>query len=235
MKSGIYIITNLINNKVYIGQSKNIKDRFNSHKSDARRGKDYPISRAIRKYGISNFNFEILEYAPLNKLDELEIKMIKKYDSTNYNKGYNICRGGSNSINTKSVIYQNFQAITNDIKSTKMVFKDIAKKYSISISTVSQINLGQRWHNDSLCYPIRDKNANKVMKYYCKDCGSLLSRHAKNLCRSCYDKARCNNLTKDLLIEAIDNGLYIQQIANKYNVSHTTVRRWFKKYNFKIQ
>lgn len=62
---GIYKITNLTNNKVYIGQSINILKRFRDHKQIAfdKRSHcyDYPLYRAIRKYGIENFKFEIIE------------------------------------------------------------------------------------------------------------------------------------------------------------------------------
>lgn len=55
---GIYQITNLINGKIYIGQSIDIERRWNQH----RYGKGSLILRnAINKYGIDNFNFQILE------------------------------------------------------------------------------------------------------------------------------------------------------------------------------
>lgn len=58
---GIYKITNLTNNKVYIGQSKNIEERWSNHRKDSFNIKDVeynsPLHRAIRKYGLSNFEF----------------------------------------------------------------------------------------------------------------------------------------------------------------------------------
>ena len=57
-RSGIYKITNLANNKVYIGQSTNILKRFNAHKSRAFNPKNSQyeshLYRAIRKYGLDN-------------------------------------------------------------------------------------------------------------------------------------------------------------------------------------
>lgn len=56
---GIYKITNLINNHSYVGQSVDISRRWNAHKEEAKKEKsdkfDYPLYRAIRKYGINNF------------------------------------------------------------------------------------------------------------------------------------------------------------------------------------
>ena len=56
---GIYKITNLINEKVYIGQSVDINYRFNNHKSESFNPKsnayNTAIHRAIRKYGVKIF------------------------------------------------------------------------------------------------------------------------------------------------------------------------------------
>ena len=63
---GIYKIENLVNGKCYIGQSKYIEKRWTDHKSNAFNSiqKDqykYPLYRAIRKYGLENFSFEVIE------------------------------------------------------------------------------------------------------------------------------------------------------------------------------
>lgn len=83
----IYKITNLINNKFYIGQD--IKDNpkyFDSGKI---------IIKAIKKYGKENFKKEILEVCTDEKhMDEREIFWIKELNATNGKIGYNICEGG---------------------------------------------------------------------------------------------------------------------------------------------
>lgn len=93
---GIYKIQNLINNKVYIGQSVDINYRFKNHISDSFNPKsksyDTAIHRAIRKYGVDNFSFEIIENCDVDKLNDREIYWIKKYDS--YGNGYNMTHGG---------------------------------------------------------------------------------------------------------------------------------------------
>jgi group I intron endonuclease len=56
--TGIYLITNMVNGKRYVGQSVNIKRRFWDHnRPDARS----IVSSAIRKYGKKNFKREVLE------------------------------------------------------------------------------------------------------------------------------------------------------------------------------
>lgn len=87
---GIYKITNKINNKTYIGQSIELERRLTSH---LRGWEDSVIDNAIKKEGINNFTFEIIEECPLEQLNEREIYWIQYYDS--YLNGYNQTPGGS--------------------------------------------------------------------------------------------------------------------------------------------
>ena len=99
MSIGIYIITNKINNKSYIGQSVNIEKRITTHFWAAFKENlpsyNFHIYQAIRKYGKENFEWHILETleeVDRVKLDELEKYYINKYNS--YNNGYNMNEGG---------------------------------------------------------------------------------------------------------------------------------------------
>ena len=62
--AGVYQITNQINGKFYIGSSVDVRKRWNNHKhyvSGSKSGLCSYIHRAIRKYGIGNFTFTVLE------------------------------------------------------------------------------------------------------------------------------------------------------------------------------
>ena len=89
---GIYKITNLINSKSYVGQSIDIERRFKMHKRTAfNKNSDsynYPLYRAIRKHGINNFSFDILEECLKEELDNKEINYIERYNTyyNTYNK-----------------------------------------------------------------------------------------------------------------------------------------------------
>lgn len=94
-KSGIYLIKNLINNKVYIGKSVNIYQRMQQHvnllnkkSSDENR---YLINSWF-KYGKDNFQYIVLEYLEKdeNLLKERELYWMNYYKSTNKTKGYNL-------------------------------------------------------------------------------------------------------------------------------------------------
>ena len=86
---GIYKVTNKINGKVYIGQSVDIGKRWRQHMTAK---DDIYFHKAIQKYGVENFQWEIIEKCKKKDLDERESYWIEYYDS--YNKGYNCTKGG---------------------------------------------------------------------------------------------------------------------------------------------
>lgn len=94
--TGIYKITNLVNNHTYIGQAVDIQKRWISHKYEANNPNtvqyNYTIHRAFRKYGLDNFSFEIIEQCCAEELNDKEIYWINYFDT--YNNGYNETPGG---------------------------------------------------------------------------------------------------------------------------------------------
>lgn len=94
--SGIYKIENLVNGKIYIGQSKQIRQRWSEHKKELRknRHKNIYLQRAWNKYGENYFKHEILELCSEEKLDERECYYINLYETFDNDKGYNLTSGG---------------------------------------------------------------------------------------------------------------------------------------------
>lgn len=95
----IYKITNLINNKCYIGQTiKTAEQRWKEHQSHTfgshPNDQNKSLYKAIRKYGLENFTFEVLQdnIETFEKLDKAEIYWIDYYNS--FIKGYNETFGG---------------------------------------------------------------------------------------------------------------------------------------------
>lgn len=83
----IYKITNLINNKIYIGKDTTSDPNYF--------GSGLLINRAFEKYGKQNFIKEIIdETDDYEELSEKEIYWIEKYNSTDRKLGYNISKGG---------------------------------------------------------------------------------------------------------------------------------------------
>lgn len=96
----IYKITNIKNNKVYIGRTKiGIIERLGQHLGKARLNKDYDknnkFHEAIREIGEQNFKIELLEKTEsLEEANKLEITYIKKFNAL-YPNGYNMTKGGT--------------------------------------------------------------------------------------------------------------------------------------------
>ena len=99
MKTGIYKIENKVNGKVYIGQARNIEERWKNHISCLNSGKhdNSYLQRAWNKYGKDNFEFIIIEECEIEDLNNLEIKYIRDLNSYirfDNSKGYNMTLGG---------------------------------------------------------------------------------------------------------------------------------------------
>lgn len=96
----VYKITNKINGKIYIGQTVlTLVKRKKGHIADSKRDRKSriksKISKAIAKYGIDNFVFEIIhETTSMDELNYLEEKYISELKSNNDNIGYNLLSGG---------------------------------------------------------------------------------------------------------------------------------------------
>ena len=82
------IITNIVNNKVYVGQAQNLYVRTRQHVLDE---KNPLLKKAFKKYGIDKFTIDVLEQCETDKLDEREQYWMDYYEVIDKNKGYNIC------------------------------------------------------------------------------------------------------------------------------------------------
>lgn len=72
MNSGIYKISNKINGKFYVGQTSNLDRRRKEHLCLLGRRGNTVLGRALKKYGRSNFDFDVIESCPREDLDRLE-------------------------------------------------------------------------------------------------------------------------------------------------------------------
>lgn len=92
--NAIYLWTNLINNKKYVGQAQNFYDRMQDYASGQEN--DRVIGKAMLKYGIENFEVTVLEKEiEINKLNEREQYWMDYYQCFVPN-GYNVCRIAGN-------------------------------------------------------------------------------------------------------------------------------------------
>lgn len=96
--SGVYKITNLVNNKIYIGSSKSLRGRKATHFSSLLKNKHHSIylQRAFNKYGINNFNFDIIIFCSIDNLLFYEQRLIDGLKPS-----YNIYQVAGSPIGTK--------------------------------------------------------------------------------------------------------------------------------------
>lgn len=91
----VYVLRNLVNDKVYVGQTKNPCQRKSAYFFNARKGSDKPLYRSIRKHGEENFLFEIIEECEDTLINKKERYWVSHYDSFNSKNGYNLISGGN--------------------------------------------------------------------------------------------------------------------------------------------
>ena len=158
----IYKIENLVNQKVYIGKTiRSPETRWKEHIRESLYENDnIPIHNAIRKYGLENFSFSIIEdnIEDIDILNQKEKDYIVKFNALSHDAGYNVCLGGDGGRTASKLteeIVDKIVTILSD-KDSLTSIPDIAKQYNVSSSVISRINLGETWHKDNIIYPIRD-------------------------------------------------------------------------------
>lgn len=146
----IYKIVNIINNKVYIGQSIcPIEQRFQRHLQDALSGRlDTHLARAIRKYGKENFTIELIDNSATNQeeLTRLETYWIQYYDSihTGYNETDAAYKSGGNTYLSKTE--DEMKIIKEKIRQTKLGGKNPQSRKVKCLNTETN----EEFHFDSL-------------------------------------------------------------------------------------
>lgn len=225
MSCGIYKITNLINQKAYIGQSINILVRWRRHKTEMNNlDNSYPLYRAMRKYGLNNFSFTILEECPKEELNERERYWIKTYDT--YYNGYNLTSGGQTGGGSISLQPNDVLEIIDLLKKTDLGNQEIAKEYNVSENTICGINTGYYWYQDDMDYPIR-----KPHRHTCKKCGKIIKRSSK-YCTDCLNSIRrfCERPSREELKDLIRT-LPFTKIGEEFGVSDNAIRKWCDSYS----
>ena len=205
----IYVFRNIINDKVYVGQTYNPSQRKAGHLNGARKGHDHPFYRSIRKYGEENFNFEVIEECNDSDVDEREKFWIAHYDSTNRDKGYNLERGG------KGVSKEHRRKLSQALKGNKHC---VGRK----ISNETRWKTGAAHRGKTLSKPHR-ANLSKTRNE------RGLSRGENNPMYGLTGE-RCPNskLTSDQIRQIRklrDDGMTFRLIAALFGVSRQTVSR----------
>jgi group I intron endonuclease len=131
MTSGIYKITNLNDNKVYIGSSINVTKRQYKHFWMLRNNKhdNLHLQNSFNKFGESSFLFEVIQFCGVNNLVSLENNYIIEYKSNDSNYGYNLAKVNEFRKNT-----------FNDEVKLKLSLYNKNKNGNINKFTLTEIN-----------------------------------------------------------------------------------------------
>ena len=196
----IYKITNLQNNKIYIGKTTTcIQERFSKHIYEANtpntKGYMFILHKAFRKYGINNFNIEQIEEIDNSLLNTREIYWINFYNSMMPN-GYNMTFGGEGStkINYKLVyeLWDNGKSISqissllnHSIAQLKMILSSY-KNFNNEENNKRTINATKKQVGQY------DKNTHKLIKIYdsIKDAAAAVNVDRSCISRCCSGKKK---------------------------------------------
>lgn len=150
----VYRIVNLINDKIYIGRSKDAYNRFKSHEYVANGGRGYQLHQAIRKYGIKNFRLDILtEHNNLEDSVKKEEYFIRV--SGSYKSGYNASKGGFGEMRSE----ESYKKLSNKLKG-----REFTEEHRTNISKALKGKKYSIKRRMSQCKPLNRPQWNKGKK-----------------------------------------------------------------------
>lgn len=198
---GIYCIENIITNKKYIGQSKDIKERWKSHRWALNHGKhiNKHLQASWNKYGQEAFIFSVLEECDENKLQEREEYYISYYDS--YNNGYNLTTGGEGTPGR----------VLSDEE--KLKISRFHKGKIISEKQRLQISLRTKGENNPFYGKTHSLETKEKISQLRKDKG--LSKYGNN------------NHAKPVICDGVEYDC-AKRCADFYHINHATFRSWLR-------
>ena len=167
--SFIYKITNLLNNKCYIGKTDvhTIEERFKEHIQDSRKYLERPLYRAFNKYGIENFKIEEIEQCSVENSCEREKYWIEYYGSFKY--GYNATLGGDGKAYIdRELVIKTYNEVQNQAKVARILnispdsVNLILKENNIKILKTSEVNKKRNGHAIAML----DKDTKEIIKTF---------------------------------------------------------------------
>ena len=227
---GIYIYINKINNKKYVGQSIDILRRKYMHEYNAfnKNTLEYnsKFHKALRKYGLDNFIFDILEECEKEKLSEREQYWIEFYDS--FKNGYNATPGGEYGVsqphekNGRALLKLEDVVYIRNQYNNRVPFRFVYEEYK---NKISKRGLQKIWYFETWKDVLSEYNTIENKNFHNTKAKKMLYYEVHN---SCFSK---NDIKK--MREAKEKGVsrhdyYNKNFINKCHFS-TFEKMWYRK------
>lgn len=233
MKGYIYKITNKVNNKSYIGQTRytvEFRWRQHIHKKD-----NTYFHNALHKYGIENFTVETLEECEANLLNEREIFYIAKYNT--FKEGYNLTIGGDG--NRRLLLDDKYDEI-KQLYLSGFSSNKIATLFKVDKASIVKIlrQLGVKLRNNKLNINnqefqelVQDYQTGYSLRELAKryDCTApglkdFLVRKGVDLNKK-YSILNDEESQLDLINDYVEGNLKLKEIELKYHCSYATFQK----------
>ena len=170
MPYSIYIITNSVNAKQYVGISKNLRSRWNRHRRAA--GDTPLLHKAIKKYGIENFVFtHIADAFDQEGAFDIERMLIEQHNTFAPN-GYNLTKGGETGVGAQK---------------GRVVSEETKKKISVSLKGITSPRKG---------VTLSDETKKKISD---SKKGKPVNRNGYKHSQETIEKIRANKIARDLI------------------------------------
>lgn len=206
----IYLITNAVNSKIYVGQHKgdNLKHYLQQkcHEAKSRLKARSALYAAIRKYGNDAFSIEALAEVhgdmPKLVLNSLETFCISVFDARNRDKGYNICRGGEGFTGPQSAKMKADMSVRmlkqwQDPEYREKIIAELKLAYVDGRKTINPrcSHKGHK-HSEATKKKMRDAKLKNPTRYWL---GKTISPDHRAQLRAAGEKGRANRKQKETL------------------------------------
>lgn len=242
---GIYKIENMVNHKVYIGQTINYTNRIylHIHYLENNCHCNSHLQNAWNKYGSENFKFELIEDCSdincerfeLDKiLDEHEIFWIKFYKSSNSDFGYNLSEGGDGAtlFGERNPLYGKPRTLE-----VKQKISETKRRNNSSVGTKNPMY--GKHHSIETKKKISDANKGRIQSKYEVDKRTATMRdlwenpeHREKMKRAAKKAGLANRKYSDDFVLRLrqehTSGLSIKKLSVKYNIPFESCRLMVK-------
>lgn len=167
---GIYCIENLVNHKIYVGQSICVEDRWSKHLSSLRRNcnDNRRLQEDWNQYGESSFSFRLLESCSKDELDEKESFYISLLKADRKDVGYNFTDGGKHGFK------HNPELLKLESKVQKQKYED-----SLTLREKRKVDALKQWSNPEIRAKIIGENNGMYGRTHTAEAKAKISKAQK--------------------------------------------------------